>query len=377
MELFESTFDRLLKQRIHPSSDIPPHDFLFTWHDIPCFARGELVAVTGKAKSGKTYLNSILMAAAGIQSNRPQVGLTVNDSERSNSASGLTAANGGGLLGLQRMNTDPLKVLWLDTEQSEDSTHEILSDRIGKLIGQDPSDDHYFVFNLRQVNWQDRELMIESAIYIYEPDLVIFDGIRDVVGDINNYEEAQKIIGRLLAIASDRRTCIVCVLHQNKAIEDKTLRGSLGTELQNKSFETYECAKDPDTRVFTIRQIATRKYDLPNKQQFILTPEGLPIPYVNTDSKPSSSAGDQDSKFNPLYLAPDGNFDKPKLFGYILQNGKRMHPAQLRQVVMNVGNIKSFNFAGKLIEEACLQGLIALTESDGIKAYALTDQTIF
>ena len=335
------------------------------------------MAVTGKAKSGKTYLNSILMAAAGIQSNRPQVGLTVNDSERSNSASGLTAANGGGLLGLQRMNTDPLKVLWLDTEQSEDSTHEILSDRIGKLIGQDPSDDHYFVFNLRQVNWQDRELMIESAIYIYEPDLVIFDGIRDVVGDINNYEEAQKIIGRLLAIASDRRTCIVCVLHQNKAIEDKTLRGSLGTELQNKSFETYECAKDPDTRVFTIRQIATRKYDLPNKQQFILTPEGLPIPYVNTDSKPSSSAGDQDSKFNPLYLAPDGNFDKPKLFGYILQNGKRMHPAQLRQVVMNVGNIKSFNFAGKLIEEACLQGLIALTESDGIKAYALTDQTIF
>ena len=33
-----------------------------------CFARGELVAVTGKAKSGKTYLNSILMAVAGIDS---------------------------------------------------------------------------------------------------------------------------------------------------------------------------------------------------------------------------------------------------------------------------------------------------------------------
>ena len=68
MELYETTFDRLLKQRILPSSDIPPHDFLFTWHDIPCFARGELVVVTGKAKSGKTYLNSILMAAAGVPS---------------------------------------------------------------------------------------------------------------------------------------------------------------------------------------------------------------------------------------------------------------------------------------------------------------------
>ena len=67
MEMFESSIDRLLKQRILPSSDIPPHDFLFTWHDIPCFARGELVAVTGKAKSGKTYLNSILMASAGVE----------------------------------------------------------------------------------------------------------------------------------------------------------------------------------------------------------------------------------------------------------------------------------------------------------------------
>ena len=110
MELYESSIDRLLRQRILPSSDIPPHDFLFTWHDIPCFARGELVAVTGKAKSGKTYLNSILMAVAGCQ-NRGVNGLM---DER---------MNGNHFLGLQRMQAEPLKVLWIDTEQSEDSTH--------------------------------------------------------------------------------------------------------------------------------------------------------------------------------------------------------------------------------------------------------------
>ena len=69
METKETTVtERLAAQRILPSSDIPPHQFLFCWHSIPCFARGELVAVTGKAKSGKTYLNSILMAVAGIDS---------------------------------------------------------------------------------------------------------------------------------------------------------------------------------------------------------------------------------------------------------------------------------------------------------------------
>ena len=124
MELYESTFDRLLKQRILPSSDIPPHDFLFTWHDIPCFARGELVAVTGKAKSGKTYLNSILMAAAGVPS-------AAHEELRVESVKCKVES----LLGLRRMQGGPLKVLWIDTEQSEDSTHEILRDKIGKLIG--------------------------------------------------------------------------------------------------------------------------------------------------------------------------------------------------------------------------------------------------
>ena len=356
MEANECLYDQLQKQRILPSSEIPPHEFLFTWHDIPCFARGELVAVTGKAKSGKTYLNSILMAAAGIPSANRST-LTANS-----------------LLGLERVQAEPFKVLWIDTEQSEDSTHEILRDRIGAMIGEEPSPERFYVFNLRQVSLKDRELMVETAIYCYQPDLVIFDGIRDIVSDINDYAEAQRVIGILLSIASDKRTCIVCVLHQNKAIEDKTLRGALGTELQNKSFETYECSKDDD-RVFTIRQAATRKYDIPNKQKFIVNPEGLPVPFMGEDSPaPTDNA---DKRFNTAYLLPDGHFDQKKLFGYILQNGKRMAPDQLRQVVMRVGNIKSFNFAGKLIEEAKSQGLIGQVYENNNKYYALCEQTIF
>ena len=363
METTECTFDRLQKQRILPSSEIPPHEFLFTWHDIPCFARGELVAVTGKAKSGKTYLNSILMSVAGAPHHENRV------VERMK-VEGLT----NHFLGLERMQEEPLTVLWIDTEQSEDSTHEILRDRIGAMIGEEPSQERFYVFNLRQVNLKDRELMVETAIYCYQPDLVIFDGIRDIVSDINDYAEAQRVIGILLSIASDKRTCIVCVLHQNKAIEDKTLRGALGTELQNKSFETYECSKDDD-RVFTIRQSATRKYDIPNKQKFIVNPGGLPVPYIGDDSL--SSEGNSNSKFNSAYLLPEGRFDQRKLFTYILQDGKRMSPEQLRQVVMRVGNIRSFNFAGKLIEEAKTQGVIGQIYDHNNKYYALCEQTIF
>lgn len=244
-----SAFNILESRRILPSTEVTPHQFLFSWDDKPCFARGELVALTGKAKSGKTYVCSILMALAHKRQ----------------------------LMGIQRLQEEPLKVLWIDTEQSADSTHEILCLRLSQLLGQAVPNEQYFVYNFRQDNWQDRLTLVLACINMHEPDLVIFDGIRDVVGDINNYQEAQNVLSKLLSVASSSNACIVCVLHQNKSLEDKTLRGALGTELQNKSFETYECQKDPDTRIFTMRQVATRKYDITTKMEFSVDSNGLPV----------------------------------------------------------------------------------------------------
>ena len=243
-----TSYEEILARRITPDTTVPQHDFLFRWGDRPCFARGELVALTGKAKSGKTFVCSILMSLAV----RPQ------------------------LMGLSRLHDEPLRVVWIDTEQSADSTHEILCHRIGSLIGGVIPDDQYYVYNLRRDNWQDRLHWAQLCIAQAKPDLVILDGIRDVVGDINNYTEAQTVLDTLLSIASWSQACIVCVLHQNKALEDKTLRGALGTELQNKSYETYECQKDPDTRLFMLRQTATRKYDITHKLEFSVNAEGLP-----------------------------------------------------------------------------------------------------
>ena len=258
-----TSYEEILSRRITPDTHIPSHDFLFRWDDRPCFARGELVALTGKAKSGKTFVCSLLMALAI----RPQI------------------------MGISRLHDDPLRVVWIDTEQSEDSTQEILSHRISKLINQPIPDDQFFVYNLRRDNWQERFNLANLCIVHAKPDLVIFDGIRDVVGDINNYTEAQNVLEKLLSLASWSGACIVCVLHQNKSIEDKTLRGALGTELQNKSYETYECQKDPDTRLFTLRQTATRKYDITQKLEFTVNQEGLPVMEQGTRNQEQGQNG--------------------------------------------------------------------------------------
>ena len=283
-----TTFEQLLARRITPSTAVRHHQFLYSWNDRPCFARGELVALTGKAKSGKTFVCSLLMALAIKKQ----------------------------IMGLQRLQDEPLNVLWIDTEQSEDSTHEILSQRIATLIEQPIPDEHFFVYNFRQDNWQERLSLALSCISMHKPDLVIFDGIRDVVGDINNYQEAQDVLGKMLSIASWSNACIVCVLHQNKSLEDKTLRGALGTELQNKSFETYECQKDPDTRIFSMRQTATRKYDITQKLEFTVDGNGLPI--LETIGRESDKAMGQEarpSEYSQYAKEIHAQEIVPKIFG--------------------------------------------------------------
>ena len=335
-----SIFEQLDKLRIKSSSEIPPHEFLYTWNGVPCYARGELVAVTGKAKSGKTYLNSLLMAAAGTSALSRGAG---NELEPAYNAGRM---DGGHFLGLKRIREKPLRVVWIDTEQSADSTHEILRDRIGAMMGTEASEEAYHVFNLRQVRWQDRMTLVLAAIAICMPDLVIFDGIRDVVGDINNYEEAQNTIGQLLKVASEYKTCIVCVLHQNKAAEDKTLRGALGTELQNKSFETYECKKDPETRIFSIQQTATRKYDMPNKIQFCVDKEGLPV---------GCAAGLEPEQASHADTSQPG---VKEIFRTAMMGQSEMRAGALKAQVMMRQNLRSDSIYGGLLGTALQQGVL-------------------
>lgn len=278
--------ERLMAQEITPETVIPKREFLFRLFGKPCFPKGELVAITGKAKSGKTYLCSSLM----------------------------TTAIGGACLGFKRQAEHVGKVLWIDTEQSEESTQEILVNRIRVLVPEEclSSSGRTGVvshlpktYNLRSVSWDCRMEMIEAAIEVHQPDLVVFDGIRDVVADINDGVMAQQVVERLMQMASAQSACIVCVLHQNKAAEDSTLRGALGTELGNKCFEAYECKKQEG--VFSVEQTATRKYDIREKLYFTVADTGLPVlSGSNENGLASQQIGQKVAAENPYTYYKNG-----------------------------------------------------------------------
>ena len=261
----EQLLQRLESRRITPDRDLPQLEFLFRMKK-PCFARGELTAVSGKAKSGKTFVCSVLMTLCFQRQ--------VLNLERNEDISTVDPSS----INHQPSSITHLRVLWYDTEQSEESTQDILKNRILPMAGISESEfpaDRFHIFNVRGESFSDRLKMLEVAVPRYKPDLVILDGIRDLVNDINDGVVAQDVVERLMHLASDNRCAIVCVLHQNKSVEDKNLRGWIGTELKNKSFEVYECAKSAE-RIFTWTQIDTRKYDIPDKVQFSVDENGIP-----------------------------------------------------------------------------------------------------
>ena len=312
--------------RITPEKELPKMEFLFQLYDKPCFPRRELVAITGKAKSGKTFVTSMLMACCQSRD----------------------------VLAFQRIGDDPLRLLWYDTEQSDESTQDILRNRVMRMVDGDGK--LFDIFNVRGVAWKERRNLLCEAVRRCKPDLVIVDGIRDLVNDINDGVLAQEVMEELMHLATAHDCCIVCVLHQNKSGEDHNLRGWIGTELMNKAFEVYSCEKLMPQRIFSLEQTLTRKYDIERTMYFEVGDDGLPVSCgVPTDGS-SKDKSDGYPQLNADYIRHDEHdqwqVDVRRLFSDAIGGRQQVTGAELRSEVCRLSNIRSWKFYNSLLEQA-------------------------
>ena len=331
---------KLEEMRITPEKQLPKMDFLFRLFGKPCFPRRELVAITGKAKSGKTFVTSMLMACC----------------------------QAGDVLSFHRETDAPLKLLWYDTEQSDESTQDILKNRILRMTGITTTNCTNYtnvdVFNVRAVAWKERRSLLKEAVLHYDPDLVIVDGIRDLVNDINDGILAQEVLEELMHLATKKNCCIVCVLHQNKGSEDHNLRGWIGTELMNKAFEVYACEKLMPERIFKVEQTLTRKYDIEQTLFFEVDPNGLP----RLTAVPVEDTGENGGNTSPLpslnrqYVVneDDGSWhiDLPRLIGDVMAGREQITGSELKEQMCNRANIGSWKYYNKLLEQAVNEHII-------------------
>ena len=360
----EKSLEHLENRRITPDKELQKMEFLFRLFHKPCFPRGELVAFSGKAKSGKTFISSILM----------------------------TLCFRNEVLSVERIRAEQLRVLWYDTEQSEESTQDILRHRIIPMSGMNEDEfpmKMFDIFNVRADMYDDRLPLLETAVLHYCPDLVILDGIRDLVADINDGVVAQDCIERLMRLASTTRCCIVCVLHQNKAAEDRNLRGWIGTELKNKAFEVYECSKSSE-RIFSWTQTDTRKYDILDKLQFAIDDNGIPHlcsqeqltealynaqRNLYEEQKPMDQKNGKLPRLNPRYVLGRENgipvLDLKKLFCDCMEVERSYSENELNKRVCETANIMTNTFYYNILQNAIKQKIIIESVGkDGKKAYS-------
>ena len=118
-------------------------------------------------------------------------------------------------------------------------------ERIMRMAGlpDDRNNENFEFLALRKYTPGQRIRIVEQAIYHTQNlGLVIIDGIRDMVYDINSPSESTRIISKLMQWTDERQIHIHTILHQNKG--DENARGHIGTELNNKAETVLLVEKD-------------------------------------------------------------------------------------------------------------------------------------
>lgn len=187
------------RSRMITDEEPPEADILFKIADTPIIAKGNYTVITGQKKSRKSLVAADIM---------------------------------GKVVG---------KVLIFDTEQSHRHVW-AFRDKVLKLK-EDKAE--VIVVYLRGLSLKEKKTFILCALNDnQDADVVMIDNIRDLLTDINNSRQAQKVSEFLEKLTSDYGIGLLVTIHSNKS--DGKIRGHIGSELENKAFMVIQAERKPN-----------------------------------------------------------------------------------------------------------------------------------
>jgi len=233
---------------------------------------GNFSLLIGKAKSKKTFLSVLVMAAC------------------------IGTITGASLLeGL--LPKGKRRVVFVDSEQGAYHLHRT-ANRVTRLT-RIPQPDNFNVYAGRSLDTEQRKQLLDEII-ASTPDLglLVIDGIRDFVTSINDEEQASEIANWLLKQTEENQIHIIVVLHQNKG--DFNARGHLGTELVNKAETTVSVTVEKDKDISRVEaEYARNKPFAP----FALRINDAGLPEIVEDWVPKNENAPKNEKYAPFELA--------------------------------------------------------------------------
>lgn len=272
--------DALRPYLLDPREDYPEPYYMLELNGVPFSTLGGLQAISGQKKNGKSFVLTMLMAAIlgddGERVQRYLPGLRVPDRT------------------IEKLGHPP-RVLYVDTEMERLNSAKVLR-RVHWLCGWDMKypNDRFNVLWLKTIqkegdddrkDYQKRYQLIKTAIDLLTPDVVVVDGLRDLLSSINDEESITQMLGYLGSLAEERNMSIWSALHQNpnQNSDDAKMRGWAGTELGNKVSDTLVSIKKKDATgvTFTVKQQDARGKDI-DDWKFVVTADAgsLGIPKI-------------------------------------------------------------------------------------------------
>ena len=213
-------------------------EVLISINDVPLGTEGNLLCITGGEGTGKSnYVGSII--AGAIKEEKSKVDTLGTDIQS---------------------NTKNKAVLLYDTEQSEVQLYKNTTN-ILKRSKEEDIPHNFKVYCLTGMSRKERlQVIIQSMDKFYYEfggiQMVVIDGIADLIQSANDEIESIKIVDELYRLAGIYQTCIICVLHFIPS--GLKLRGHLGSELQRKAAAILSIEKDTDPSISVIKALKVR-----------------------------------------------------------------------------------------------------------------------
>ena len=207
-------------------------------------------------------------------------------------------------------------VILFDTEQSEHQLYKNVRKAV-KRAYLDDKPDFFHAYHLSEQSRKERLDIIRTALDMNFHkhkgiQLVIIDGVADLVRSANDELESVDVIDELYRLAGFYHCCIVCVLHF--VPNGVKLRGHIGSELQRKAAGILSIEKDTNPAYSVVKCIKVRDgspLDIPMMSFGWDKKEDMFV-YMGVKSKEDKER----QKINDLKSIAQGIFEKADKLAY-------------------------------------------------------------
>lgn len=246
-------------------------------YDTPIGTYGNFSFICAPPKHKKTFLVSLLSAA-----------YLGGDSKR--------------FTGKIKGHRDERCILHFDTEQGKFHAQKVFRRPLdmSKLDNQ-----CYRTYGLRKLSFQERINVIDFAIRQYDNiGLIVIDGIADLVSDVNNIDEANAVVQKLMYWTEVYNCHIITVIHSNWGSSKPT--GHLGSALQKKCETEIHLEKNEfDNTIIDVKCKSSRSRAFDNFS-FFVNDYGLPEVTDNDIDVLDLIGGNRTKHTNQARTAPIG-----------------------------------------------------------------------